>query len=97
MTGRDLIVYILQNRLEDEVIYDDRGIMYFDRIGLMTSSELAKRMEVGTETVNVWCKTGCIDCIKIEGSYYIVKNSEKTRNFTKLYYDKCLHKGGSDA
>ena len=46
MTGRDLIIYILQNNLEDEEIFKDGKF-----IGFVTLNEAAVRLNVGVETV----------------------------------------------
>lgn len=47
MTGKDLIIYILENDLEDESIINENGIP----IWLMTVDEAALKMNVGTATI----------------------------------------------
>jgi hypothetical protein len=42
MTGRDLIVYILQNNLENEPVFKDGKF-----IGFMTEGEAAEKFDVG--------------------------------------------------
>lgn len=46
MTGRDLIIYILQNGLENEQVIKDGKIL-----GFLTISEAAEKMNVGTATI----------------------------------------------
>lgn len=49
MTGRDLIVYILKNDLEDTDIFKN-GKIY----GFLTIKEAAAKLGVGTATILVW-------------------------------------------
>lgn len=69
MTGRELIVYILQNGLEDEpmgpVITDD-GIL-----GFMTVAEVAEKYNVGTATVYAWIVSESVNTICMDGEVYI--------------------------
>ena len=53
MTGKELIIYILQNNLENTVVLDDG---FF--IGFMTEKEAAAKFCVGTATIRAWynCK-----------------------------------------
>lgn len=48
MTGRDLILYILQNQLEDEPVFKDGKF-----IGFVTAGEAAVTLKVGIPTVLV--------------------------------------------
>lgn len=67
ITGRDLIIYILEHKLEDIPIAKDGEIL-----GFWTAEFYAKEMGVGVETVKVWISTGIIeDCIPIGGTYLI--------------------------
>ena len=59
MTGRDLIVYILLNKLEDEPVFKDGRVL-----GLLTEAEAAEIMNVGVATVKTWIEQG-----KIKGVY----------------------------
>ena len=49
MTGKELIVYILQNDLEDEVIFQNNRF-----IGFASEEELASKFSVGVETIKWW-------------------------------------------
>lgn len=69
MTGRDLIVYILENGLENEPVVKNGKI-----IGFMTISEVASKMNVGLPTISVWILQGRLDHIKIGGAIYIPAN-----------------------
>lgn len=64
MTGRDLIVYILQNNLEDT---DVDSIMSSVFIG---EEEVAKRFNVGVDTVKVWYQLDMITGFELEGELY---------------------------
>lgn len=66
MTGRDLILYILQNNLEDEPVFKD-GVF----LGFITVGEAATRLGVGTATVRVWVNQGALDGIRIDNTIYI--------------------------
>ena len=70
MTGRDLIIYILANGLEDEPVFNDGTL-----IGFESEAEFAERMDVGIATVRTWVDTGMIEwCIRIGDAIYIPRN-----------------------
>lgn len=72
MTGRDLIIYILENNLENEpVITDDK------MLGFMSVSEAALKFEVGVSTINLWIRLGYIPHICIGGVWLIPGNTKK--------------------
>lgn len=60
MTGRDLIVYILQNNLENEPVFKD-GTM----LGFMTIEKTAEKMNVGVATVETWLSLGYLNYVQI--------------------------------
>lgn len=73
MTGRDLIIYILQNNLEDEEIFKDGKF-----IGFVTLSEAAVRLDVGVETVKVSIALGLLEgAIKLGDEYLIPEETIK--------------------
>ena len=72
MTGRDLILYILANGLEDKPVFEDGRL-----IGFMTLDEAAVKFEVGAATVRVWINEGMLYGIKIGEEIYIPADSEK--------------------
>lgn len=69
MTGRDLILYILSNNLEDEQIFKDGKF-----IGFLTPSEVAVQMDVGIPTVWAWVMQGRIEGVHVNRSLYIPAN-----------------------
>ena len=74
MTGRELIIYILSNGLEDEPIYKNGQI-----IGFMTEEEAANKFEVGIATIRVWNKQGLLHGVKIGDRLYIPQNAENPK------------------
>jgi excisionase family DNA binding protein len=74
MDGRDLILYILSNHLEDKPVFEDGTFL-----GFMTIGEAAAKMDVGTATVYTMIAQGRLDAIKIPTSsfgYLIPRNSD---------------------
>ena len=69
MTGKDLVVYILQNNLENEEIFKDGKISF-----LMDEKETAIKFDVGIETVRVWYAFDMIPGIRIGESIYFLKD-----------------------
>lgn len=69
MTGRELILYILENHLEDELVFDNGNF-----IGFVTISEAAEKMKVGVPTVQVWISQGRLDGERIGDEIYIPAN-----------------------
>ena len=77
MTGRDLIIYILENRLEDKPVFENGRL-----IGFISVEEAAVKFDVGLETINTWYRMGAIPGIILDGVLYIpgdvFKKEEKT-------------------
>lgn len=67
MTGRDLILYILQNNLEDEPVFQDGKF-----IGMKSLEETAVRFNVGVATVKVWIDLGVIEGYTVKEGIYIL-------------------------
>lgn len=59
MTGRELIIYILENGLQDEEIFKDGKF-----VGFITADEAAAKLNVGVATINAYIKMGKIHAIK---------------------------------
>lgn len=74
MTGRDLIIYILQNGLEDKSIFEDGRFL-----GFMTIEETAAKYDVGDSTVIAWILLGYLDSISIGDTIYIPANTKDPR------------------
>lgn len=66
MTGRDLIIYILENGLEDEPVIKDGKI-----IGFLTVAEAAIKFDIGEATIHAWYNLGVMDGIEIGDVIYI--------------------------
>lgn len=60
MTGKDLIIYILKNNLENEPVFKDGKF-----IGYITDNEAAVKLNVGVSTVRALVEMG-----RIEGTYF---------------------------
>lgn len=76
MTGRDLIIYILSNHLEDEPIFSD-GML----IGFITVEEAAVRLGVGVSTIYALIQQGQLEAIFIGSKYMINTNCERFGRF----------------
>lgn len=66
MTGRELIMYILENHLEDEQVYKDGKLM-----GFLTVEEAALKFNVGPETIKVWYAINALPGFKLGDELYI--------------------------
>ena len=66
MTGRDLIIFIMQNHLEDVQIFEDGKIP-----GYVTAEEAAIKMNVGIETIKLLYQMNKIRGMKIGDNLYI--------------------------
>ncbi len=72
MTGRELIIYILENQLEDVIMFENGSIA-----GFMTVQEAAVTYEVGTATIHAWVKSGKLKSINIGNEIYIIKSGKE--------------------
>lgn len=82
MTGRELILYILQNNLENEDVFRDDRFMLLKTLG-----EVAEECGVGKETVHIWAKLNMIPSAFIGETLYIpanyispLRNTNDTKN-----------------
>ena len=69
MTGKELILYILQNNLEDTVVLKDG---FF--IGFMTEEDAAVKFGVGTATIRAWYQCKMLKGTKIGDALYFCKD-----------------------
>lgn len=69
MTGKELILYILQNNLENTVVLD--GCLF---TGFMTEEEAAVKFNVGIATIRAWYQCRGLDGTKIGDSLYFRKD-----------------------
>ena len=69
MTGKELILYILQNNLEDTVVLNG-GVF----IGFMTEEEAAVKFDVGVATIRAWYYCDMMKGTQIGDSLYFLKD-----------------------
>lgn len=69
MTGRELIVYILENGLEDEPVFNDGKF-----IGFITAEQAAVKKHVGVATIEAWIDLRIVDGIDVKAGTYIPAN-----------------------
>lgn len=69
MTGKDLILYILRNNLENTVVLQDG---FF--VGFMTEEEAAAKFDVGVATIRAWYQCRMLDGTQIGDSLYFLKD-----------------------
>ena len=75
MTGRDLILYILHNHLEDEIVIRDGKML-----GFLSVTDMASRYNVGVATVTTWIDMGYIRAYKIGEIVLIPDIYERSKN-----------------
>lgn len=83
MTGRDLIIYILENNLENEEIFKDGRF-----IGFMTPKEAAYKFGVGEFTVKTWIQMGLLESIEFDDIIFIPANSKSPVIYLKGQNDE---------
>lgn len=74
MTGREYVMYILQNGLENEQIFQDGKL-----IGFMTVGEAAMKFDVGPETIILWVKMNMLKGVYIGNVLYIPATAKDPR------------------
>ena len=72
MTGREIVIYILENGLENEEIIGADG----KPAGMMTPEEASEKFEVPIATVMAWLATGKILSFLIGDTHYIPRDAE---------------------
>lgn len=79
MTGRDLIMYILANGLEDEPVFKDGRF-----VGFVTPTDVAIQTNVGIATVHTWMHQGRVESVSVNGGIYIPANFKSPVVLEKL-------------
>lgn len=78
MTGKELILYILQNNLENETIIKDGVFVWF-----MSEEEAAVKFNVGVSTIRAWYIYGMLNGIKIGDHLYFLRTTSDPRKDDK--------------
>lgn len=71
MTGRELIIYIMSNGLENEEIVNEKG----EFLCGLTIDDVALKLGTGRETVKALITTGKLEALNINGRFYIAPSS----------------------
>lgn len=71
MSGRELILYIIENKLEDEPLFDNGRFL-----GFLSAKEYAAKCCVGEETVRTWFDLKLVDGVLIYDELYIPYNAK---------------------
>lgn len=71
MTGRELVVFIMENHLEDTTIFDGNMLP-----GLMTLDEAAVKWNSGRNTLKALFEMGKIPGVIIDEKIYIHENTK---------------------
>jgi hypothetical protein len=66
MTGRELIIHILENNLEDEPVFKDGTF-----VGYIPVSWAAVKMGVGVSTIIAWIAQNRLDYLLIGDEYFV--------------------------
>lgn len=72
MTGKELIIYILENGLENTDVYE----LIFDTPAFLTIHEAARKFNVGLATINVWVQHGYLKAYVVKGELKIPDSAE---------------------
>ena len=71
MTGRELIIYVLQNDLEDKPVFENGQFL-----GFLSVEQAAVKLDVGNATVKTWADLGWIPSFEFNGELYFPANIE---------------------
>ena len=78
MTGRDLIIYILNHNLEDVDVFKDGKF-----VGFITENEAALKLNVGVATIRAWVSIGMLYGVKINDTNYILDGEYSCNHIRK--------------
>lgn len=79
MTGKELIIYILTNDLENEEVINADGIF----VGFMGEKEAATKFGVGVATVRAWYTCGYLKGFAVGDSIFFLRNAPDPRSEIK--------------
>lgn len=71
MTGKDLIIYILENNLENAPVFNNGRFLTF-----LTIDETAVRFGTGPAVVRTWVERGNLPYVKIGNEIYIPRDAK---------------------
>jgi hypothetical protein len=69
MTGKELIIYILQNNLENEEVFNNQKFAIF-----MSEEEAAVALGVGTGAIRAMFEMGMLKGFAFNNSLFLLKN-----------------------
>lgn len=69
MTGKDLIIYILQNDLENDNVFENGCF-----IGFINENQAAVKFNVGVATIKTWYQYGMLDGVIIGNHIFFLAN-----------------------
>lgn len=75
MTGKELIMYILENDLLDKNVIKDDGVPIF----LLSIDDAAEKFDVGPMTVRAWVAQEKLDWEAMDGRLYIYDTKRDPR------------------
>ena len=76
MNGRELIIFILENHLEDIKIFNPNCMGLSGFSGFMSLVKAAEKFHVGVATVEYWISTNRLEHVIIDDQIYIPINAE---------------------
>ena len=79
MTGRELIMYILKNGLEDEPVFKEGRFL-----GFITTEDAAVIFGVGPATIHTWLSLNILPSIQIGDQVHIPIFHSAYEEYTKL-------------
>ena len=77
MIDRELILYILENHLEDADVFFFLKMVCLSVF--LTAEEAAAKFDVGIETIRIWIGIGLLKAITIGDVIYVLVNATPTR------------------
>lgn len=82
MTGRDIIMMILANHLEDSEINLADFEHEYVKFGFLNEVDAAEKFGVSVAVIRAWCEKNAIFYTKSGKNYYIFKDAKRS-NFCK--------------
>lgn len=80
MTGREFMIYILENHLEDTIIVPDEKFL----VNFMSKGEAAEMFGVGLATLHAWIEFGLVPTVTIKGIVYIPRDVKNPKDLVNV-------------